>query len=51
MRNMVKRVITGPEVEALLRDSADFRCRVEGELTDGWFNAVFRIRTSDGRLP
>jgi aminoglycoside phosphotransferase (APT) family kinase protein len=46
---MVKREITGPEVEALLRDAAGIRCRVEGELTDGWFNAVFRIRTGDGR--
>lgn len=46
---MVKRVITGPEVEVLLRDSAGLRCHVEDELTDGWFNAVFRIRTSDGQ--
>jgi aminoglycoside phosphotransferase (APT) family kinase protein len=46
---MVKPVITGPEVQALLRDSAGIRCRAEGELTDGWFNAVFQIRTGDGR--
>ena len=42
-------MITAAEVQALLRDSGGINCRVLDELTDGWFNAVFRVEISDGR--
>lgn len=36
-------------LSALLRASTGMGCRVERELTDGWFNTTYRIVVDDGR--
>lgn len=49
MRSRTKRHLSPDELDALLRARAGFGCRVEGELSDGWFSAVYRVRLDDGR--
>ncbi|MEU6346923.1 aminoglycoside phosphotransferase family protein [Streptomyces sp. NPDC046977] len=49
MRSLTKRTLTSDQLSALLRASAGTGCRVEAELTDGWFNAAYRVRLDDGR--
>ncbi|MER7667326.1 aminoglycoside phosphotransferase family protein [Kitasatospora sp. NPDC096128] len=49
MESRTKRRLTPGELDALLRDSAGTGCRLEHELTDGWFNTAYRVRLDDGR--
>ncbi|PBC70352.1 phosphotransferase family enzyme [Streptomyces sp. TLI_235] len=49
MESLTKRRLTADELDTLLRTSTGLGCRVEGELTDGWFNSVHRVRLDDGR--
>ncbi|BFV55655.1 aminoglycoside phosphotransferase family protein [Kitasatospora sp. CMC57] len=49
MESLTKRHLTGDQLDALLRAGAGIGCRLEGELTDGWFNSVHRVRLDDGR--
>jgi aminoglycoside phosphotransferase (APT) family kinase protein len=44
-----KRHLTAAELDALLREATGVGCRVEAELTDGWFNAAYRVVLDDGR--
>jgi hypothetical protein len=36
-------------LDALLRGTAGVGCRLEAELTDGWFNSAYRVLLDDGR--
>ncbi|GAB3108379.1 aminoglycoside phosphotransferase family protein [Streptomyces calidiresistens] len=49
MESRTKRVLTPADIDAALRASAGFGCRVEEELTDGWFNTAHRVVLDDGR--
>ncbi|MEU1619009.1 aminoglycoside phosphotransferase family protein [Streptomyces sp. NPDC005722] len=49
MRSLTKRELSAGQLAALLRESAGLGCSVEAELTDGWFNAAYRVRLDDGR--
>lgn len=49
MQSRTKRLLTAPQLDALLRRSAGTGCRLEAELTDGWFNSAYRVRLDDGR--
>ncbi|MDX6312024.1 MAG: hypothetical protein QOF44_1488 [Streptomyces sp.] len=49
MQSQTKRLLTAEQLDAMLRASADTGCRVEAELTDGWFNSAYRVRLDDGR--
>jgi Ser/Thr protein kinase RdoA (MazF antagonist) len=49
MKSLTKRALTEAQLAALLRESAGVGCSVEAELTDGWFNAAYRVRLDDGR--
>ncbi|GAA0672425.1 aminoglycoside phosphotransferase family protein [Kitasatospora atroaurantiaca] len=49
MESLTKRRLTADELDTLLRTSTGLGCRVEAELTDGWFNSVHRVRLDDGR--
>jgi hypothetical protein len=49
MQNRTKRPLTASQLDAMLRESADTGCRVEAELTDGWFNTAYRVRLDGGR--
>lgn len=49
MKSLTKRALTAGQLAALLRESAGLGCSVEAELTDGWFNAAYRVRLDDGR--
>ncbi|MFJ9770631.1 phosphotransferase family protein [Kitasatospora sp. NPDC101157] len=49
MRSRTKRHLTPDALDALLRASAGTGCRLEQELTDGWFNSAYRVRLDDGR--
>jgi len=49
MRSRTKRHLSPDELDSLLRARAGFGCQVEGELSDGWFSAVYRVRLDDGR--
>jgi aminoglycoside phosphotransferase (APT) family kinase protein len=37
------------QLDALLRSTAGVGCRLEAELTDGWFNSAYRVLLDDGR--
>ncbi|MFF3564396.1 phosphotransferase family protein [Streptomyces sp. NPDC002574] len=49
MRSLTKRALTSDQLSSMLRASAGTGCRVEAELTDGWFNAAYRVLLDDGR--
>ncbi|WP_063794052.1 phosphotransferase family protein [Streptomyces graminilatus] len=49
MHSQTKRHLSPGQLDALLRDGTGVGCRVEGELSDGWFSAVYRVRLDDGR--
>ncbi|MFJ3774789.1 phosphotransferase family protein [Streptomyces sp. NPDC090075] len=49
MRSLTKRQLSAPELDALLRAATGVGCRLEAELTDGWFNTAYRVRFDDGR--
>jgi aminoglycoside phosphotransferase (APT) family kinase protein len=50
MQSKTKRRLAPEEVDGLLRGSFGIGCRVETELTDGWFNTAYRVVLDDGRL-
>ncbi|MGC9538370.1 phosphotransferase family protein [Streptomyces sp. UG1] len=49
MQSRTKRHLSPADLDALLRDSAGIGCRLESELTDGWFNTAYCVRLDDGR--
>ncbi|MFF8280096.1 phosphotransferase family protein [Streptomyces lateritius] len=49
MRSQTKRHLAPDQLDDLLRAGAGVGCRVESELSDGWFSAVYRVRLDDGR--
>ncbi|MET9112616.1 aminoglycoside phosphotransferase family protein [Streptomyces longwoodensis] len=49
MQSRTKRHLSPADLDALLRASAGVGCRVEAELTDGWFAAAYRVVLDDGR--
>jgi aminoglycoside phosphotransferase (APT) family kinase protein len=49
MQSRTKRRMSPAEVDTLLRTSTGAGCRVESELTDGWFNTAYRVLLDDGR--
>ncbi|MFC9243874.1 phosphotransferase family protein [Streptomyces sp. NPDC057136] len=49
MRSQTKRHLAPDQLDALLRAGAGVGCRVESELSDGWFSAVYRVRLDDDR--
>ena len=49
MQSLTKRRMSPGRLDALLRSSAGVGCRVEAELTDGWFNTVYRVLLDDDR--
>ncbi|GEC10591.1 phosphotransferase [Streptomyces spinoverrucosus] len=49
MQSQTKRRLSPGELDALLRVSTGIGCRLETELTDGWFNAAYRVLLDDGR--
>ncbi|MER5428466.1 aminoglycoside phosphotransferase family protein [Streptomyces sp. NPDC002588] len=49
MESLTKRRLSAGELDALMRGSAGIGCRLEAELTDGWFNTAYRVRFEDGR--
>jgi aminoglycoside phosphotransferase (APT) family kinase protein len=49
MQSQTKRRLSPDELDSLLRTSAGVGCLLESELTDGWFNAAYRVLLDDGR--
>ncbi|MFC5666331.1 phosphotransferase family protein [Kitasatospora misakiensis] len=49
MQSRTKRRLSPSELDALLRASTGIGCRLESELTDGWFNTAYRVVLDDGR--
>ncbi|MGC0334388.1 aminoglycoside phosphotransferase (APT) family kinase protein [Streptomyces sp. SAI-170] len=49
MQSLTKRRMSPDELDMLLRTSTGSGCRVESELTDGWFNTAYRVLLDDGR--
>ncbi|MBT2420700.1 aminoglycoside phosphotransferase family protein [Streptomyces sp. ISL-22] len=49
MQSQTKRRLPPGELDALLRASSGIGCRLESELTDGWFNTAYRVVLDDGR--
>ena len=49
MQSLTKRRLSAPELDALLRTATGVGCRLEAELTDGWFNTAYRVLLDDGR--
>ncbi|MFF4117800.1 phosphotransferase family protein [Streptomyces sp. NPDC001714] len=49
MQSLTKRRLSAAGLDALLRGATDVGCRLEEELTDGWFNTAYRVRLDDGR--
>ncbi|MFI2436680.1 phosphotransferase family protein [Streptomyces sp. NPDC018693] len=49
MESQTKRRLSPGELDALLRASTGIGCRLESELTDGWFNTAYRVVLDDGR--
>ncbi|MER6348073.1 phosphotransferase family protein [Streptomyces sp. NPDC001595] len=49
MQSLTKRRMSPDELDAMLRAATGVGCRVERELTDGWFNTAYRVRLDDGR--
>ncbi|XVV05754.1 phosphotransferase family protein [Actinosynnema sp. CA-248983] len=46
---MTKRRLSAEELDALVSSVAGIGCRLESELTDGWFNTAYRVVLDDGR--
>ncbi|MEU0193671.1 aminoglycoside phosphotransferase family protein [Streptomyces afghaniensis] len=49
MQSLTKRRLSAAELDVLMRGSTGLGCRLETELTDGWFNTAYRVRLDDGR--
>ncbi|MFE5816116.1 phosphotransferase family protein [Streptomyces sp. NPDC056479] len=49
MQSQTKRRLSPEDLDALLRRSVGAGCRMEAELTDGWFNTAYRVLLDDGR--
>ncbi|MFD4598449.1 phosphotransferase family protein [Streptomyces sp. NPDC058464] len=49
MQSLTKRRLSAAGLDALLREATGVGCRLEEELTDGWFNTAYRVRLDDGR--
>ncbi|MFD5270442.1 phosphotransferase family protein [Streptomyces sp. NPDC058335] len=49
MLSNTKRQLAPADLDALLRGSTGIGCRLEAELTDGWFNTAYRVLLDDGR--
>lgn len=49
MLSNTKRRLAPAELDALLRASTGTGCRLEAELTDGWYNTAYRVLLDDGR--
>lgn len=49
MESQTKRRLSPHDLDVLLRASAGVGCRLETELTDGWFNTAYRVLLDDGR--
>ncbi|MFF8970324.1 phosphotransferase family protein [Streptomyces sp. NPDC014995] len=49
MQSQTKRRLSPGELDALLRASTGVGCRLETELTDGWFNTAYRVLLDDGQ--
>ncbi|MFJ8634850.1 phosphotransferase family protein [Streptomyces sp. NPDC093568] len=49
MQSQTKRRLSPEALDALLLRSAGVGCRLEAELTDGWFNTAYRVVLDDGR--
>ncbi|POX52816.1 phosphotransferase family protein [Streptomyces sp. Ru72] len=49
MQSQTKRHMSPDQLDALLRSTAGIGCRLESELTDGWFNSAYRVLLDDGR--
>ncbi|WP_405672941.1 phosphotransferase family protein [Streptomyces sp. NBC_01530] len=49
MHSRTKRHLAPDQLDALLRAGTGVGCRVESELSDGWFSTVYRVRLDDGR--
>ncbi|MEU1181167.1 aminoglycoside phosphotransferase family protein [Streptomyces sp. NPDC005820] len=49
MQSLTKRRLSAEELDALMRGATGAGCRLEAELTDGWFNTAYRVRFEDGR--
>ncbi|GGN17583.1 phosphotransferase family protein [Streptomyces fuscichromogenes] len=49
MQSLTKRRLSAAGLDALLREATGTGCRLESELTDGWFNAAYLVRLDDGR--
>ncbi|MGR6974871.1 phosphotransferase family protein [Streptomyces cynarae] len=49
MQSQTKRQMSPDQLDALLRSTAGIGCRLETELTDGWFNSAYRVLLDDGR--
>jgi len=49
MESRTKRRLSPDELDVLLRGSTGIGCRLETELTDGWFNTAYRVVFDDGR--
>ncbi|MGW2889569.1 phosphotransferase family protein [Streptomyces griseoruber] len=49
MQSLTKRRLSAEELDVLMRGAAGVGCRLEAELTDGWFNTAYRVRFDDGR--
>ncbi|WP_093838575.1 phosphotransferase family protein [Streptomyces aidingensis] len=49
MESRTKRHLTTDQLDAMLRDATGIGCQVETELTDGWYNAAYRVVLDDGR--
>ncbi|MEU1517426.1 aminoglycoside phosphotransferase family protein [Streptomyces sp. NPDC005811] len=49
MQSLTKRRVSAEELDVLMREATGVGCRLETELTDGWFNTAYRVRFDDGR--
>ncbi|MEJ2852619.1 MULTISPECIES: phosphotransferase family protein [unclassified Saccharothrix] len=49
MQSRTKRHLSPQDLDALVHRSLGVGCRLETELTDGWFNTAYRVRLHDGR--
>jgi aminoglycoside phosphotransferase (APT) family kinase protein len=49
MQSLTKRRLSADELDLLLRTHVGIGCRLETELTDGWFNSAYRVLLDDGR--
>ncbi|WP_330350521.1 phosphotransferase family protein [Streptomyces sp. NBC_00582] len=49
MQSLTKRRLSAEELDILMRGATGVGCRLEAELTDGWFNTAYRVRFDDGR--